>query len=95
MDKVKHPRDNNNSKNTIIKLLTERILDRHLLATNRAKRNLLFHLESMLKTKKTAATDRNNTPLANWFSTIKFNDTDDQETGTDKKQKLIRLILLT
>ena len=46
LDEVKHRRDDSNSKQHLTEIFQT---SQNLLATNRIKRNLLFHLKNMLK----------------------------------------------
>ena len=89
LDEVKHLRDNNNSKNIVIKLLTENISDitKSLSKTPNQEKPFISHKKHAKIINKIAATDKNIVPLANQFSNLMFDYTDDLETGTNKKKR--------
>ena len=89
LDEVKHLRDDNNSKNTIIKLLTENISDITKSFSNKPNQEKPFispkkHAKNI---NKIAATDKNIVPLANRFRNLMFDYTDDLEIDTNKKNE--------
>lgn len=96
LDEVKHLRDNNNSKNAIIKLLTEDISDiiKHFSNEQIQEKSFISPKKLTKIINKTSATDKTNVSLVNRFLNLIFNGTDDLETGTDQKTELFRLISL-
>ena len=96
LDEVKHLRDDNNSKNTLIRLITENILDLTKSFSKKPNQgNLLFHRKKHAKNiNENAATDKKTVPSVNRFSKLMFDYTDYLETGTNKRVKLIRMVLV-
>ena len=89
LDEVKHLRDDNNSKNNIIKFLTENISDITKSFSHKPNQEKPFispkkHAKNI---NKDAATDKNIVPLVNRFSNLIFDYTCDLETGTNKKNE--------
>ena len=87
LDEVKHLRDDNNSKNTIIKLLAENISDITKSFSSKLIQEKPFtspkkHAKNI---NKSAARDKNIGLLVNRFSNLMFDYTDELETGTNKK----------
>ena len=87
LGEVKHLRDDNNSKNNIIKLLTENISDIGKPFSHKPNQEKPFispknHAKNI---NKNAATDKNIVPLVNRFSNLIFDYIYDLETGTNKK----------
>ena len=89
LDQVKHLRDDNNSKNTIIKLLTENISEITKSLSNKPKEEKPFknHAKNITKI---AATDKIIVALANRFSNLMFDYTNDLELSTNKKNETHR-----
>ena len=87
IDEVKHLRDDNNSKNTIIKLLAENISDITKSFSSKLIQEKPFtspkkHAKNI---NKSAARDKNIGLLVNRFNNLMFDYTDELETGTNKK----------
>ena len=87
LDEVKHLRDDNNSKNTIIRLLAENISDITKSFSSKLIQEKPFtspkkHAKNI---NKSAARDKNIGLLVNRFSNLMFDYTDELETGTNKK----------
>ena len=87
LDEVKHLRDDNNSKNTIIRLLAENISDITKSFSSKLIQEKPFtspkkHAKNI---NKSAARDKNIGLLVNRFSNPMFDYTDELETGTNKK----------
>ena len=86
LDEVKHLRDDNNSKNTIIKLLAENISDITKSFSSKLIQEQPFTSpKKHAKNIKSAARDKNIALLVNRFSNLMFDYTDELETGTNKK----------
>ena len=87
LDEVKHLRDDNNSKNTIIKLLAENISDITKSFSSKLIQEKPFTLpkKHAKNINKSAARDKNIGLLVNRFSNLMFYYTDELETGTNKK----------
>lgn len=69
LDEVKHLRDNNNSKNAIIKLLTEDISDiiKHFSNKQIQEKSFISPKKLTKIINKTSATDKTNVSLVNRF----------------------------
>ena len=77
-------RDDNNSKNTIIKVLTENFRHHKIFQQQTVSRETFYFTENI---NKTAATDKNIAPLASRFRNLIFDYTNDLETGTNKQNE--------
>ena len=86
LDGVNYLRDDNNSKNTIIKLLAENISDITKSFSSKPIQEQPFTSpKKHAKNIKSAARDKNIALLVNRFSNLMFDYTDELETGTNKK----------
>ena len=92
LDEEKHLKDDNNSKNTMIKLLTENVSDITKYFSNKPNQEKPFISlkKHGININKTATIDKNIVPWANGFSNLIFDDTDDLETDTDVKKNEIQ-----